>query len=246
MRNTQAQGFNSWASVISGVMCAVLVTVTATTPVHAALPEEDSKAWSLRKEVGETRIYTMDQSNSSFKAFKAETLLDAPIETIMAVMADPTSCTEWVLNCSESYGVGKGRFHDRYAYSVNDMPWPVTDRDYVLHIRTWGSEASGEIIMEMDATPDKRAKSNSRVRVEHSETLYRFIPEGKKTRMIWLQHTDPTGALPGWLVNQLLVDIPIQSMEELEQLSSDERYQGFSLIYNEKGELVDVRQARDE
>ncbi|MBU2875889.1 START domain-containing protein [Marinobacter salexigens] len=242
MRNTHAHSFKGWASVVSGVLCALLVSAMATTTAQAALPEEDSEAWTLRKEAGDIQIYTMDQGNSSFQAFKAVALLDAPIENIMAVMVNPASCIEWVLNCTESYGIGKGTFHDRYAYSVNDMPWPVTDRDYVLHIRTQGNEASGEIIMEMSATPNMRVENSNRVRVEHSETLYRFIPEGNKTRMIWLQHTDPTGALPGWLVNSLLVDIPVQSMEELERLSSHERYQGFELIYGESGNLGDVRQ----
>jgi len=242
MRKTEAHGLKDWASVISGVICALLVSAIAAATARAALPAEDSEAWSLRKETGDIRIYTMEQSDSSFQAFKAEALLDAPIEAIMAVMVDPASCIEWVLNCSESYGVGKNSFHDRYAYSVNNMPWPVTDRDYVLNIRTRGNEAAGEIIMEMSATPGKRAEISNRIRIDRSDTLYRFIPEGTKTRMIWLQHTDPNGALPGWLVNTLLIDIPLSSMETLERVSAQERYQGFSLVYDADGRLVDVRQ----
>ncbi|WP_417518554.1 START domain-containing protein [Marinobacter sp.] len=242
MRKTGAHGYKGWASVISGVICALLVSAMAAATARAALPAESSEAWSLRKEAGDIRIYTTDRGESSFQAFKAEALLDAPIEAVMAVMINPASCMEWVLNCTESYGVGKNSFHDRYVYSVNDMPWPVTDRDYVLRIRTQGNESSGEIIMEMSATPGKRAKNSNRVRVDRSDTLYRFFPEGRKTRMIWLQHTDPNGALPGWLVNTLLVDIPLSSMEELQRVTTLKRYQGFSLVYNEGGELVDVRQ----
>ena len=245
MRKTEAHDFNGWASVISGVLCALLVSALATAHVHAALPDEDSEAWQLRKEAGNIRIYTMDQDDSSFQAFKAEAVLEVPIEALMAVMIDPTSCIDWVLNCSQSYGIGSGSFHDRYAYSVNDMPWPVSDRDYVLHIRTQGDEASGEIIMEMNATPGKRAESGSRVRVDRSDTLYRFIPEGDTTRMIWLQHTDPNGTLPGWLVNRLLVDIPVSSMEELEKVAAREHYQGFSLEYDEDGRLTGVSKPAD-
>ncbi|SHK74187.1 START domain-containing protein [Marinobacter antarcticus] len=181
MRKTGAHGFKGWAPVISGVICALLVSAMAAATARAALPAENSEAWSLRKEAGDIRIYTTNQNDSSFQAFKAETLLDAPIE---AVMVNPASCVKWVLNCTESYSVGKGSFYDRYAYSVNDMPWPVTDRDYVLNIRTRGNEISGEILMEMSATPGKRAESSSRIRVDRSDTLYRFIPEGRKTRMI--------------------------------------------------------------
>ena len=121
------------------------------------------------------------------------------------------------------------------------MPWPVTDRDYVLRIRTRGNQASGEIVMDLNAMPDQRAENGSRVRVDRSDTLYRFTPEGDKTRMVWVQHTDPNGSLPGWLVNSLLVDIPVRSMEELERVANREKYQGYELVYDKKGQLTGVR-----
>lgn len=241
MRKTGAQRFTGCASAISRGLGVLLVSALAAVSTQAELPDENADGWSLRKEADNIRVYTIDRDDSSFKAFKAEALLDAPIETLMAVMINPQSCMEWVHNCSESYAFGTGSFHDRYAYSVNDMPWPVTDRDYVLHIRTRGSEATGEIVMDLNATPNQRAELANRVRVDRSDTLYRFIPEGEKTRMIWLQHTDPNGALPGWLVNSLLVDIPVRSLQALEQVATKDRYQGFRLVYDEQGHLVDVQ-----
>ncbi|AXS84646.1 START domain-containing protein [Marinobacter sp. Arc7-DN-1] len=240
MRKTRAHRITGWASVISGLVCALLVSALAAATARAELPAEDDEAWTLRKEADHIRIYTIDQPDSSFKAFKAVGVLDAPIENLMAVMINPGSCVEWVHNCTESYGFGKGDFHDRYAYSVNDMPWPVTDRDYVLHIRTRGDETSGEIVMDLNATPNQRAESSSRVRVDRSDTLYRFTPEGDKTRMVWVQHTDPNGSLPGWLVNALLVDIPLRSMEELERVANLDRYQSYRLVYDENGKLAGV------
>jgi hypothetical protein len=240
MRKTRAHGIAGWASVISGLVCAFLVTALAAATARAELPAEDDEAWTLRKEAGHIRIFTIHQPGSSFQAFKAVGVLDVPIENLMAVMADPGSCVEWVHNCTESYGFGKGDFHDRYAYSVNDMPWPVTDRDYVLRIQTRGERSSGEIVMDLNATPNQRAENSSRVRVDRSDTLYRFTPEGDKTRMVWVQHTDPNGSLPGWLVNSLLVDIPLRSMEELERVANLEKYQGYQLTYGAGGELTGV------
>ena len=149
----------------------------------------------------------MDQPGSGFQAFKAVAELDAPVENLMAVMINPESCEEWVLNCSESYAFGQGDFHDRYAYSVNDMPWPVTDRDYVLRIRTRGDADTGQVIMDLNATPGMRAEYSSRVRVTYPIPSTSSAP-GRSTHMVWVQHTEPNGSLPGWLVNNLLVDIP--------------------------------------
>lgn len=205
------------------------------------LPAEDAD-WRLQKEADNIRIYTIEQDDSPFRAFKAEALLDVPLSNVMAVMLDPTSCLEWVHGCSESRAFGEGDFNDRYAYSVNDMPWPVSDRDYVIRIRTKGNEADGEVVMNLNAVPARQPEQDGLVRVDRSDTLYRFIPEGDQTRMIWLQHTDPNGALPGWLVNSLLVDIPLKSMQQLEALADQPRYHNHELVYDPQGNLVDVRQ----
>ncbi|MBZ2167264.1 START domain-containing protein [Marinobacter sp. F4216] len=238
MRTTRAQSITGWMAAMGGTLLAFFVSAST---ASAELPAENAKDWKLRQEVGNIRVYTIDQSNSSFKAFKAEALLDTPIENLMAVMINPGSCLEWVHNCTESYAFGEGNFHDRYAYSVNNMPWPVTDRDYVLRIRTQGDEETGEIIMDLNATPNQREEFRDRIRVDRSDTLYRFIPRGEQTRMVWVQHTDPNGSLPGWLVNSLLVDIPVRSLQALERVANKERYQGYELVYDETGKLTSVR-----
>lgn len=238
MPNLSARRRAGWVSIAAAWLICVSSLASAT--VMAALPEEDAEGWSLRKETDNIRVYTIDQPDSAFKAFKAVALLDAPIENVMAVMINPQSCVEWVHNCSKSHAFGEGDFHDRYAYSVNDMPWPVADRDYVLRIQTRGDKASGEVVMDLSATPNGRDEQEKYVRVDRSDTHYRFIPEDGKTRMIWLQHTDPNGAIPGWLVNTLLEDIPIRSMEQLERVARQERYQDHRLVYDNKGELVGV------
>lgn len=242
MSTSLAQWIRGGSVVTLGFVASLLLQVPAAS-AGTGLPAESAAGWTLREEADGIRVYTIEQPDSSFKAFKAVGVLDAPLENLMAVMINPGSCVEWVHNCSESYAFGQGDFHDRFAYSVNDMPWPVTDRDYVLHIRTRGEEASGEVIMDLNATPDQRAESQSRVRVDRSDTFYRFTPQGDQTRMVWIQHTDPNGALPGWLVNSLLVDIPIRSMKALERVANLPKYQGYQLVYDSAGHLVNVTRA---
>ncbi len=224
------------AARFAAVMCVAMMPAWA----QASLPAENAEGWSLRKETDSIQVFTIDQPESSFQAFKAVALIDAPIENLMAVMINPKSCVEWVHNCSESHAFGEGDFFDRFAYSVNNMPWPVADRDYVLRIRTHSENNGQEIIMDLNAVPNRRAEQDGLVRVDQSDTLYRFIPQGDKTRMIWVQHTDPNGSIPGWLVNTLLVDIPIRSMEKLEEVAQTERYSGHKLLINNEGQLYGV------
>lgn len=222
------------------VMLAGFLAASLGLQAKAELPDEESAQWTLREESGKIRVYTAPVEDSSFRAFKAVGVLDAPIENIMAVMVTPESCLEWAHNCAEARAIGDGSFHDRLAYSATNMPWPVSDRDYVLQLTTEGARNNGEITMRMSAVPDQMDEQDGFVRVDESDTLYRFVPEGNKTHMTWLQHTDPKGALPGWLVNSLLVDIPIKSMEALEETAGYDHYQGFELVYDEQGALTNV------
>lgn len=240
MTTTRAQGFTGILTRLLGALMILTLPLAGATGEHPPLPAEDAEAWTLRKQDDNIRIYTMDQTTSGFQAFKAVAELAVPIENLMAVMINPESCKEWVHNCSESFAFGQGDFHQRYAYSVNDMPWPVTDRDYVLRIRTRGNADTGEVFMDLNAVPGMRTEVGSRVRVDRSDTLYRFTPDGDRTRMVWVQHTEPNGALPGWLVNNLLVEIPVKSIQALEAVANEDKYQGYRLEWSEDDNLIGV------
>lgn len=214
-------------------------------PVLADLPPDNAE-WRLARDDKGIRIFSRKIAGSDFEAFKAITVLDAPLSNVMAVMADPKSCVEWVHGCVHSEGLDRQSFNNRSAYSVNDLPWPAQDRDYVLHIRTHTETGASEsepptVVMALSAVPGQRRESSGKVRVEHSDTLYRFYDNGDgRTHMTWIQHTEPNGALPSWLVNSLAIDIPFNSMRSLETLANEPRYRHHELVYNDNGELVDV------
>lgn len=211
---------------------------------YAQIPLE-SDDWKLHAERDNIKIYTKKHNDSNFQAFKAIALLNSPITNIMAVMANPHSCVEWVHGCIESWGFDQESFRKRYAYSVNDLPWPVQDRDYVLEINTSNNAATGEFSMSMYAVSDKRPKNPKYVRVTVAETHYTFRPQGEdKTEMIWLQHTEPGGSIPSWLVNALIVDIPIKSMKSLEKVANSEKYSNAEILYDEENQIIGVKSAK--
>jgi len=212
---------------------------------QADVPAPDSDEWVLRAEENGVRVYTLAHEDSNFRAFKAETLLHAPIDTVMAVMSTAESCLEWAHACKVSESLPGGTFSDRYAYSVTGMPWPVTDRDYVLHLLTSGKRG-GPVRMTMSAVPDRKPEVDGRLRVNHSETLYELVPRGEWTQLTWVQHTDPEGSLPSWLVNSLLVDIPLDSLGKLREVVLLPKYQGYELVYDAEGNLKDIRKSQNE
>ena len=217
-----------------------LFSMLVATAASAEIPLE-SPDWHLDFDKNGIKIFTKDHQNSDFEAFKAETILNTSISNIMAVMATPGSCMEWVYGCKESWGFEEESFNRRYAYSVNDLPWPVKDRDYVLEINTSNDPETGAIFMNMYAVDNKMPAKDDYVRVTVQETHYFFyeLPDNK-TKMIWLQHTEPAGSIPSWLVNALIVDIPYKSMKALEEVANSEKYSPSKINYDEHGEITGV------
>ncbi|WP_245555282.1 START domain-containing protein [Hahella ganghwensis] len=218
-----------------------LLTMLAAVAASAELPIE-SPEWQLDFDKHGIRIFTKDQPDSDFEAFKAEAVLNTPITNVIAVMANPNSCVEWVYGCRESWGLEEQGFGKRFAYSVNDLPWPVKDRDYVLEINTHKDQETGAIIMNMYAVDNKMPTKEEYVRVTVQETHYFFyeMPDNK-TRMVWLQHTEPAGSIPSWLVNALIVDIPYKSMRALEEVANSEKYNGAVINYDQSGAIIGVK-----
>lgn len=226
------------------IICLLALLVPGMAQAAPALPTQEAD-WSVQQDSDGIVIETTDLAGSDFQAFRATTTFDAPVSRVMAVMAHPQSCMKWVHNCVAARNLS-GTFRDRYAYSVNDMPWPVSDRDYVLHVLTRGDTATGAVEVRMTAVDGHHPEQDGQVRVMKSDTLYRFTPAGEgKTQMTWVQHTEPNGSIPGWLANTLLVDIPYQSVKALREVIHEPRYANHQLVF-ENGKLQDVVDRSDD
>lgn len=202
----------------------------------------DSSEWSLRQEREGISIYTKALPDSDYYAFKARAILNVPLENIMAVMAQPSSCMEWVHGCIESWGLREDSFNKRYAYSVNDLPWPVRDRDYVLEINTKNDPEAGTITMDMYAVDHVLPPKDEFIRMTRQETHYIFkAVSSERTEMIWLQHTDPSGHIPSWLVNALIVDIPFNSMKRLEAVAQLPKYTNATILFDDNQHIIGVK-----
>ena len=225
-------------NALIALLTLAMMLVTASS--HAEVPTND-KNWEKAVDSDGIEIHTRNLEDSRIDAFRAQTVLDAPLEAVIAVMANPKSCTEWVHQCAHAENLADGSFRDRYAYSINDMPWPVSDRDYVLHIKAHTGESRDHIIIEMESVEGRVEKKDDYVRMPNSSTVYEFFREGEdRTRIVWYQHATPGGSLPNWLVNRLATDIPYESLQTLNNVVQKERYQGHKLVFDDEGRITGI------
>ncbi|MBK8971327.1 MAG: lipid-binding protein [Hahellaceae bacterium] len=236
-----------WRFVCSAVLLNLMLSggVTAqdaSNVRHLADPgplNPEDPAWeSVSNSEGiEVRLRSIE--GSDFDAFQGRKVVSARLTSILAVMEDPATCTEWVHQCSEAHKID-GNLQLSHVYGVNDMPWPTDDRDYILENRTYFSKDSPTVHRFVTVRPDYLPE-NGRVRVRDMKIHYFFTPLAEdRTEVIWTQHTEPGGFIPGWLVNLLLVDIPHQSLLHLESVANRLPYRSAQFLHNDQEEVTGV------
>lgn len=212
---------------------------------------ENAPAWQLSKTEDKIQVYTQPYSDSKFQAFKAVSTLNQSIESIFAVLSDPPSCPLWIDNCikSSAYkknGLESNTLSDRYGYSLNKLPWPFKNRDLIVHILTSnrilapGDDGINkqEITISMSSDGLHKNDSSEVVHITDSKTVYilRSITQNQ-TELVWMQHTEPGGQLPSWLVNTMIVNLPVKSIRALENTAGLQKYQQAEIKYDTQNQI---------
>jgi len=201
--------------------------------------DEHASAWTLSKQSNRVKVYTRAYENSNFNAFKAVATLNQPISSILAVLSDATSCPLWVDGCLRSDNLEVTNFNDRFGYSESKLPWPFKNRDLAVRILTTNPNGKHEIQIAMYTDGRLPKETGKTVHITDSESLYILrAVNNTQTDLIWMQHTEPSGNLPAWLVNSMIVNLPLKSVAALEKTASAEKYQNAKIKYDDLGQII--------
>ena len=195
------------------------------------------------------KIYIYDKKHSDISAFTAETTIDASLDSILAVMFDNNSCVEWIHACDDSFVLEDVSFNERYHYQICDIPFPFKDRDFIFHSIMRQDPVTKIVDITITSEPDycngrqndqcMKVNDSELVRVSQSLGSYRLVPDKNgSTQVTWIQHTDPSGKLPSWLVNQFIKDTPYYTLKKLALKVKEDKYQYAKLVYDPKGNAI--------
>ncbi len=177
-----------------------------------------TEAWELQKDAKGIQIYTQQVEGSEFKAFRGTTTVNATPHQLLDILMDPESMPEWLHDCKKSELVKKVSDNEYYVYYVTDAPWPVSDRDYVLHSVIEKNARDDSITIQFDAVAELKESTDSCVRVTQIVGHWKFTPQSNTTSLIEYEtHADPNGELPSWLANSFVIDQPYETLTNLKQ-----------------------------
>jgi hypothetical protein len=159
----------------------------------------------------------MRREGSPLLSFKAEGIIDAPIDLMLSVVLDAERSTEWISYLTESVVVRWIDEPGEYVqFSRFDIPWPVQDRVFI-------SRVAFEVDPETYATvlyyhpSDDRPEFEDAILGSATGTHYvlRPIDGGTRTIFTGIGVADPKGSIPKWLVNWVGKSWPHETIQAL-------------------------------
>lgn len=163
-------------------------------------------------------VYSQQSKHSNIVGFKAESILEAPLENILATLRDVEGTINWAPNMVEKKTIVEVNDLKAITYSNNDLPWPAADRDMVQMNELRLDEENKFLVVDTYSVEDKNYPPLDdivRAQVNYGTLEFRRHGDNSSVRMTLL--VDPKGSLPIWLVNMLQKRLPYQFLRALEK-----------------------------
>jgi len=175
--------------------------------------------WKLSKDKDGIKVFQAENPKSKFKSIRVECTLPGTFEKLIAAVTDIEHLKDWVYNTKSSYLIKKISAYDLYYYTEISIPWPMSNRDVVVHLKI--ARDSSQNVVKILATNENRVspEKDGKVRVVYYLTnWYVTMPTTKTISIIYTFEADPGGNLPAWLVNSFADKGPYESFKKLSDI----------------------------
>lgn len=175
--------------------------------------------WKLSKEKDGIKVYESETKNSDFKSIKVECVLQGTYDKLMALLNDVSRHKEWVYNSKTSTMLKRNSTYDFYYYTETSIPWPLSNRDAVVHLIMIRDSLDRFLKITGVGVPNFIPEKDGKVRVPHSSvTWYVTMPTSTSISIVYTFEADPGGSMPAWLVNMFADKGPYESFKKLSDL----------------------------
>lgn len=173
--------------------------------------------WNLVKEESGIKVYTQIESGSKYKSFKAEMQVSCKIENIVNVLKKTDSINDWVVNC-KGVKLLKTGGDEQYYYMETSLPIPFQSRDMVYHFQ-YRPINRDQMKVIVTGIPDFIQPVKGVVRMAKADGYWLLTAiDSNTTAVAYQMHVEPGGAIPAWLANPFIKNVPFSTFKELRKI----------------------------
>jgi hypothetical protein len=175
--------------------------------------------WKLSKDEDGIKVYLSEVKHSKFKNIKVECTLEGTYDKLIAVLNDVDNQKSWVYNNISSTILKRMGANEFYYYTKTHLPWPMTNRDAVIHLKMNKDSLNRFLKISAVSVPGFVPEKSDLVRVPRSDISWHVImPTAKTISIVYIFDAEPGGSLPAWAVNMFTEKGPYESFKKLSEL----------------------------
>lgn len=188
--------------------------------IFAFISTINAQECTLKKESGNTKVYTCRTSNEKFKSLKAEVVFEnTTLEELREVLFDVSRYTKWQYKMSEAKMLQRVNNNEIIIRSVVDSPWPVENREMLVRFSCELDLPNNFMtIIAKGGIDYDYPKDSELVRVPFSEARWAVTQKGANLYISYTLQVDPGGSLPAWMVNMAMAEGPFETFKNLSDL----------------------------
>jgi ribosome-associated toxin RatA of RatAB toxin-antitoxin module len=181
--------------------------------------------WQLSKDEEGIQVHVRNTSATGVKSFKGSMTINSRLNSIVALIEDTESYPRWLHNCKKANTLKKAGNNQVYNYIVTKMPWPVADRDAIVHSTHTQNNSTKQVLIELASEPNLAKRQPGLVRITTLLGQWRLTPlKHNQVNVIYEMNVDPGGNIPKWLVNAMAVDLPLYTLKKFRNVVKEAKY----------------------
>ncbi len=204
----------------------LLFIVTASWSAQA----QGSEAWSLKKDKEGVKVFY--RHTSDIYEIKLATSLKIPLSGLIQLFSEVEQYPKWGYKVAEARLLQRVSDTEMYYYSRLDFPWPMNDRDIIMHTKMTQDPKTNRIIATSVAVPDYLPVVKDVERMRTAHTQWTLAPgAGGWVYVEYYIYSHPGGSIPDWLVNMAIDVGPRETIKSIRSIIQQQRYQTAKLAY---------------
>lgn len=186
----------------------------------------ETGAWQLIKDdsVHKIKVYGREENKFNYRTFKAEAILNAPLDHVLQSQLDIANYPKWVWSAIEAKVLKKVADNEFYYHLVSRTPL-IPNRDTIVHTKINPyTQAKPSIELIMQGTPDYYPPQKDMVRVKVYQAVIKLTPQGDQTLINYQGYIELGDDAPAWALNNYQKLAPHLSMLGLRRLLQSSLY----------------------
>ncbi|MEE2959517.1 MAG: START domain-containing protein [Myxococcota bacterium] len=195
----------------------ILVFLISLIGQNHAFAEKSAADWEIITEDDGIIVSQKEVPGRSLPIFKGQATFDSGVFDILGVLQDVGTGPQWMHACKEAQLLEKISDFEFIIYNRTDAPWPISDRDVVVHSKATYNKEEGWLKINMLSLDRKdKPEVDGVVRMPRLNGEYIFTQSlNEKVLVTYEVDADPGGLLPGWIARMASRDIPLHTLVNL-------------------------------